>query len=363
MMKRCLLRKILSSIVFGTMLFIVMGDRHAEAQQTEGPDKAKIEAARAFYKGKSLEFVVPFGPGGSYDAKARMMAPFMEKYLPGSKILVKNIPGAGSMVGTNQLYVAKPNGLTFAILTGVGMIANQIGGSPVVKYDAMKFTYLGRVVAERRVVTASLNSKVKDLESLIKSPVPVKQALTGPGAGAYVISQLVLKSLGFPREEVLGYQSSAEAEMSLIRGETDIHFTSEDAAMTLIERKEVRAIFQLAPKNIDGLENIPNLLTKDVEKLKLSEKQLKSIRIAGDLMALGYIIGAPPRIPPERAWVLEEAVQKTLRDPKFVALCKKSGGSRDVDPLTGKEVFGIANRLLNISPDLKAEMQALMKAK
>ena len=363
MRKPCLFRKMLCSIFVCTLLGATLGDRSAEAQQAGGPDKAKIEAARAFYKGKSLEFVVPFGPGGSYDAKARMMAPFLEKYLPGAKILVKNVPGAGSMVGTNQLYVAKPNGLTFAILTGVGMVANQVGDSPVVKYDAMKFTYLGRVVAERRVVTASLGSRVKDLDSMLKATVPVKQALTGPGAGAYVISQLVLKALGFPREEVLGYQSSAEAEMSLIRGETDIHFTSEDAAMTLIERKEVRPILQLAPKNIEGLTNIPNLLTKDVDKLKLSEKQLKSIRVAGDMMALGYIVAAPPRVSAERAFILEEAVQKTLHDPNFVALCKKSGGARDVDPLTGKEVFGIVNRILNVSTELKAEMQALMKAK
>jgi hypothetical protein len=150
--------------------------------------------------------------------------------------------------------------------------------------------------------------------------------------------------------------------MGIIRGDADIHLSTE-SGVELTERKEVRAIFQLAPENIEELGNIPNLLTKDVEKLNLSEGRLKRIRLAGDLMALGYIIGAPPGVPPERAWILEEAVQKTIRDPEFVALGKKSGIAPNIDPLTGKEILEVINRSLNIPPDLKAEVQKLMKAK
>lgn len=356
-----ILKGMICLAVFLGIMLVMVGSRPAEAQQI--PDKAKIDAARKFFAGKSIDFVVTYAPGGSYDGKARLMGPFIEKYLPGVRVLVRNVDGAGGMVGTNQLYVSKPDGLTIAIIPGVGLTANEIGGSAVVKYDAMKFTYLGRVNTERRVLIAGMNSKVKDLESLMKSPVPVKQSLTGPGSGAYAITQLVLKGLAFPRQEVIGYRNSAEADMGVIRGETDCHLTSEDSTMPLIERKEVRAIFQLSPQNIEGLENIPNLLTKDVEKLKLSEGQLKRIRLAGDLMAVGRILVAPPKLPPERAWLLEEAIQKTIRDPEFVALCKKSGEARTVDPLTGKEVAAIINKLLSLPPDLKAEMQELMKAK
>jgi len=362
-MKQCLLRRVVLSIVVGAFLLVAGGGKPvAAAQETKAPDKAKIEAARAFFKGKSIEFVVPYAPGGGYDAKARLMQRFMEKYLPGIRVLVKNVPGAGSMVGTNQLYVAKPNGLTIAIISGVGMVANQIGGSPIIKYDLTKFTYLGRVNAESRVLIAGLNSKVKDLESLLRPSGTVKQALTGPGSGAYAISQIVLRALAFPREEVVGYQSSAEAEMGVIRGEADIHLGTE-SGVELAKRKEVRAIVQLAPDTIEGLEKIPNLFSKDVEKLKLPEGQMRRIAFARDLMGIGYIIVAPPQLPPERAWVLEEAVQKTLRDPEFVALAKKSGLIPHVDLLTGKELLETMHRLLNVSPDVKAEMQQLMKAK
>ena len=361
-MKQYLLRRIVLSIVFGAFLLVAGRVGVVIAQETKAPDKAKIAAARAFYKGKSIEFVVPYGPGGGYDAKARMMQRFMEKYLPGARVLVKNVPGAGSMVATNQLYMAKPNGLTIAILSGVGIAANQIAGSPIIKYDVTKFTYLGRVSAERRVLIAGLNSKVKDLDSLLKPSGVVKQGLTGPGSGAYAVSQIVLNALGFPREEVIGYQSSAEKEMGIIRGEADISLSTQ-GGMELARRKEVRVIFQLSPDTIEGLEKIPNLFSsKDVARLKLSEAQLRRLQFASDLMALGYIVGAPPKLPPERAWVLEEAVQKTLRDPDFIAFAGKSV-EYNIDPLTGSEVSETMNRIIRVPPDVKAEMQQLMKAK
>lgn len=361
-MRSNLLKRMLFLAICVAVMGMGMWGRPAEAQQPGVPDKAKIEAARAFFKGRSIDFIVPYAPGGGYDGKARMMQLFMEKYIPGVKVLVKNMPGAGSMVATNQMYVTKPDGLTIAILSGVGMVANTLGEIPIVKFDVTKYTFLGRVNAERRFLLAGLNSKVKDLESLLKSSVPVRQALTGPGSGSYAVSQIVLKALGFPRQEIIGYQSSEEAELGVIRGEADIHLSSE-SSLDVIQRKEVRAIVQLAPENIEILRDIPNLFTKDIEKLNLSEGQLKRIRFAADLMALGYIIGAPPQVPPERAWVLEEAVQKTIRDPEFVALGKKSGFAPNLDPLTGKEITELVNRLLNIPPDLKAEMKQLMKAK
>jgi len=335
----------------------------AESQQSSGIDKTKIEAARAFFKGKYIEFIVGTEPGSSYDGKARLMVPFIEKFIPGVKVLVKNMPGAGGMTSVNAIYRAKPDGLTIGIAAGVGMVANQIAGSPVIRYKATEFNYLGRINAERRVLVASNESKVKDAKSVMKADFPVKQALTGPGSGSYAITQLVLRTLGFPRKEILGYKSGPEAELAVIKGEVDLHMGSEDGAMPIIETKEVRPILQLSPTNIVGLENIPNLLTKDVDTFGLSKEQLRRINLAGDLMGVGRIIIASPGIPPERVRVLEEAVQRAIKDPEYVSLCQKSGDARSLDPLSGKELAELVNRLLNLPADLRAELQGLMKTK
>ena len=49
------------------------------------PIPARCEDAADYYKGKTMEFIVPYAPGGGYDTYARMLAPFMEKELSGSR--------------------------------------------------------------------------------------------------------------------------------------------------------------------------------------------------------------------------------------------------------------------------------------
>jgi len=78
--------------------------------------------AKPFYEGKVIKIIVCTRPGGAYDFYGRIMAKFMKKYLPGSTIIVKNIVGAGQIIGANTIYQAKPDGLTFGVLNrAVGM--------------------------------------------------------------------------------------------------------------------------------------------------------------------------------------------------------------------------------------------------
>ena len=67
-----------------------------------------------FYQGKTMKLIVATKPGGGYDFYARLVAKYMHKYLSGVKtIIVKNVPGAGHIIGTNTIYKSKPDALTF----------------------------------------------------------------------------------------------------------------------------------------------------------------------------------------------------------------------------------------------------------
>jgi len=83
--------------------------------------------AKAFYERKTITLIVATKPGGGYDFYGRLMARFMEKYLPGSTVIVKNVPGAGHIIGTNEMHHSKPNGLTFATFNR-GLFLMQAAG-------------------------------------------------------------------------------------------------------------------------------------------------------------------------------------------------------------------------------------------
>ena len=67
-----------------------------------------VAADSEMFKGKTITYIVATGPGGGYDTYGRLIARYLQKHLPGSRVLVRNVPGAGHIVGANTIYAAKP---------------------------------------------------------------------------------------------------------------------------------------------------------------------------------------------------------------------------------------------------------------
>src|SRR4029077_6815359 len=101
---------------------------------------AQAQTGADFFKGKTVTYIVSTTPGGGYDLYGRMIAEYMQKYLPGSTFVVKNVPGAGHIVGANTIYAAKPDGLTVGTFN-TGLIYNQLIGLDGVKFDLTKMSW------------------------------------------------------------------------------------------------------------------------------------------------------------------------------------------------------------------------------
>src|SRR3954468_9933840 len=112
--------KRLLSIVTGMAMLVGMA----------GPASAAADAN--YFRGKTMTYIAATAAGGGYDTYARLIARYMQKYLPGSRILVKNVPGAGHIIGANTIYAARPDGLTLGMFN-TGLIYNQLMSLPGVK--------------------------------------------------------------------------------------------------------------------------------------------------------------------------------------------------------------------------------------
>ena len=70
---------------------------------------AHADAVAEFYKGKQINLLVGYGPGGGYDIYARLLARHLGKFIPGNpSVVVQNMPGAGSLRAVNYLYNIAP---------------------------------------------------------------------------------------------------------------------------------------------------------------------------------------------------------------------------------------------------------------
>src|SRR4029079_16888241 len=92
-----------------------------------GAKPAAAQSGADFFKGKTVTYIVSTAPGGGYDLYGRLVSEYMQRYLPGSTFVVKNIPGAGHMIGANTIYASKADGLTIGTFN-TGLIYNHPGG-------------------------------------------------------------------------------------------------------------------------------------------------------------------------------------------------------------------------------------------
>src|SRR5438445_4659710 len=86
------------------------------ASLSSSPSSA--QGADDFYRGKTITIVIPIGPGGAYDAYARILSRHLGKQIPGNPtIIARNMPGAGGVVASNYLHnVAPQDGTVMAIV-------------------------------------------------------------------------------------------------------------------------------------------------------------------------------------------------------------------------------------------------------
>src|SRR5215831_12324143 len=94
-------------------------------------------AVEDFYKGRQVNLIVGYGPGGGYDVVARLLARYLGRYVAGNpNIVVQNMPGAGSLRATNYLYsVAPKDGTTIGLFGSDMPLIGLIANNPNVQFD------------------------------------------------------------------------------------------------------------------------------------------------------------------------------------------------------------------------------------
>src|SRR5882757_9441243 len=91
-------------------------------------------ALAQFYKGKTVTMIINYPAGGPSDIEGRIVAQHLPAHLPGKPtIIIKNVGGAGGVIGTNQLGEAAPNGETMGFFT-LDIIAQLLSNPGRVNY-------------------------------------------------------------------------------------------------------------------------------------------------------------------------------------------------------------------------------------
>ena len=195
------------------------------------------------YPSKAIRFIVPYPPGGGSDIVARLLAAKMTTSL-GQPVIVDNKPGASTIIGTEMLAKAPPDGYTIGMITDSHAI-NQLF-FPKLPYDSIKdFEPVTQLVFVPLVLVAHPSLNVKNVKELIAAakakPGKINYASIGNGT-PHQISMEWLKSMGGISMTHIPYKGVAPALTDLVAGQVDIMFTGTSSALPYVKAGRLNAL-------------------------------------------------------------------------------------------------------------------------
>jgi tripartite-type tricarboxylate transporter receptor subunit TctC len=274
--------------------------------------------AAGFYEGKNVHLIVPNTPAGAMTQYARMLAPYLAKHTGAKDVRVDNQPGAGSLRGTNMVWNAKPDGLTIAFTGIPTLVLAQLAGSPGVNFDAAKFTYLGSVADDARVLV--VNPKIKSVEELRQLNRPFNYPSQGTDEDFYTMAVL-FEALGQPPlKAITGYQGLADTTLAAVKGDGDGMMTSWTGVMPAIKSGELRPILHMAEKRLAEFPDVPAY----TEVIK-DQSKIGPLRTIVSIMLTVRGFFGPPNMDPQAVKDMRAGIEKALADPALIEESKKRG--------------------------------------
>src|SRR5438445_9532953 len=146
------------------------------------------DAVADFYRGKQINLIVGYGPGGGYDTAARLLARHFGRFVPGNpNVIVQNMPGAGSLRAVNYLYnVAPKDGATIGTFARNLPLIGLLGGNSNVQFNPRRFTWLGSTssfVQDAYILIVRKDAPVKSIDEARRADLPAL-VLGGTAEGA-----------------------------------------------------------------------------------------------------------------------------------------------------------------------------------
>lgn len=329
-----------AGILAGCSSFLIAGCGTQAAKAT--PTSSPVNPQATYFKGKTLTLIAPDKPGGGYDRWARLAAPYLAHYLHAT-IKVVNVPGAGTIVGTNELYRSTPNGLTLGLVDVSGDIGNIIEHQPGQDFSLTKFSYLGQPTVNVVAVFANPSSPYSTLQSLIHAskPVPVLDIASGVGD---VTNKVILGALGVPMKLITGYANGKTLETGFLAGDGPI------ASGTYSSWYSVVKAHKATPLMVTWLGSTwpvsPHTLTLGhiIKTYSLSPQAKKALTATGHLVELGYDFAVPPKTPAARVAYLRLAFTAVIKNPGFIKKADQEG--LDVHYIAGSTVSSLIHKTL-----------------
>jgi tripartite-type tricarboxylate transporter receptor subunit TctC len=216
-------------------------------------------AALAAYPERTVKLVVPLAPGGPADTAARVFVPYFADSL-GQSVVIENRSGASSVIGTETVARAPPDGYTLLFGSSSAFAVNPAVMKNL-RFDVAKDLRLVGLVSYTPhvlVVRASLAADtLADLIGRAKAaPGKLTYASSGAGGAIHLASELFKREAGIDLVHV-PFRGGGPAVLGLLTGDVDVFINDVSTTVESIRAGKLKALATAWPARSPLLPEVP----------------------------------------------------------------------------------------------------------
>jgi tripartite-type tricarboxylate transporter receptor subunit TctC len=201
---------------------------------------------------------VPLPAGGGVDVVARQLAEQIAQ-AQGATFIIENRPGAGTMIGTEAVARANPDGNTLLMVPDSFLVAPQLHKA---NYDAIaSFTPICSLVATPTVLAVNKASPWRTLADFVAAATaePGKVTLGSGGGAALQVNFEMLQQVMHIRTTFVGYSGTVPAVIAALGGHIDAVFSDFPTAWPQIKSGALHALATGARTRLESLPTVPTI--------------------------------------------------------------------------------------------------------
>lgn len=318
---------------------------------------ATAQAATDFYRGKTISILVGATPGGGYDAYGRLLARFLGAHIPGApKVIVQNMPGAGSLTSVLYLNTTAPKDGTAMTLFNPGVMTDAIINPSKARVNFTTMTWVGSVTPDYRICYTWHASGIKTWDDFKRPREVTLGAAGGQSSLAYNDVNMLHNLFGLHVRGILGYPGRSEVHLAIERGELDGECGSiSGLPENWLREHKINIPVRMVDAAMPGVpDTVPYIgqFTKNDE-----ERGILRALTAANYLGRPFIVAK--QVPADRLKILRDGFNATMKDKDFLDAAKKQ--ELTVGPTTGEEAEKRVRELYNVSPELAAKARAAIK--
>ena len=257
--------------------------------------------AQSDYPNKPIAMIVNFAAGGATDVAGRTLAEYMRDKL-GQPVVVENLTGAGTSIGTARVARAPKDGYTILFSTASTFtITPHI--QPSLNINLADFQPIARVGSVPLALSTRKDFPAGSLNEFIAAakarPKGVSSGTAGAGSIHDILNRYTFKRLGIESVPI-HYRGESAALPDLMSGQTDAQFVSVAAAAQQLQTGAIHVIATASPKRAASLPNIPTFAELGYPDIYGDSWQIVMVPVgtpAPVVSKLGTAIGDVMRMP------------------------------------------------------------------